>query len=250
MKRDAAELREYFADVHPSLVESMMYEGSLYQLPVEFNAADMYLNNQVLKRAGADFPAADWTRDDFTALLRDDEDAQRRPVHPVLLDQPAVGRRGALALRQRHQPAHRVQGARRRLAVGLLLPGRRAAGAAGGGFRWTTPQATPTASRRSYDYLASLIQEDLCTRPEGGNGQNLVGVFSTGRVGVTPAGGFWAGGLHLAGMKADRLRRAVLPALAHPAPPVRRRRATRCCARRRGRTRPGSSSSTPPARTP
>ena len=61
MQRDAAELREYFADVHPSLVESMMYEGNLYQLPMEFNAADIYLNKQVLKRAGAGFPAADWT---------------------------------------------------------------------------------------------------------------------------------------------------------------------------------------------
>ncbi|MEU1159448.1 extracellular solute-binding protein [Streptomyces sp. NPDC005921] len=73
----------------------------------------------------------------------------------------------------------------------------------GGGFRWTTPQATSARVEEVYDYLASLIQEDLCTRPEGGNGSNLVGVFSTGRVGVTPAGGFWAGGLHLAGMKAD-----------------------------------------------
>ncbi len=53
VRRDATELREYFADVHPSLVESMMYEGNLYQLPMEFNAADMYLNKQVLKRAYA-----------------------------------------------------------------------------------------------------------------------------------------------------------------------------------------------------
>ncbi|CAM5702285.1 hypothetical protein SALBM311S_03530 [Streptomyces alboniger] len=69
-KRDEAELRTYFADVHPSLVESMMYEGSLHQLPVEFNAADMYLNSRVLERAGADLPDDDWTHDDFTTLLR------------------------------------------------------------------------------------------------------------------------------------------------------------------------------------
>lgn len=82
VKRDAEELREYFADVHPSLVESMMYEGSLYQLPVEFNAADMYLNHQVLERAGAGFPAADWTRDDFTALLRDMKQASGSQFTP------------------------------------------------------------------------------------------------------------------------------------------------------------------------
>ncbi|MFF5483112.1 extracellular solute-binding protein [Streptomyces sp. NPDC012935] len=202
VRRDAGELREYFADVHPSLVESMMYEGSLYQLPVEFNAADMYLNHQVLKRAGADFPAADWTRDDFTALLRDMKSSSGSQFTPyfwtnrlwggvvpwlfandtnLLAESKAPG--GAW-LWDSFYPAAQRQGR-------------------GGGFRWTTPQATDARVEEAYDYLASLIQEGLCTRPEGGNGQNLIGVFSTGRVGVTPAGGFWAGGLHLAGMPAD-----------------------------------------------
>ncbi|GHI01834.1 ABC transporter substrate-binding protein [Streptomyces cellostaticus] len=201
-KRDAAELKEYFADVHPSLVESMMYEGSLYQLPIEFNAADMYLNTQVLKRAGADFPAADWTRDDFTALLRRMKKAGDSHFTPYFWTNrlwggvvPWLFANGTNLLAESKAPG----GA---WLWDSFYPAAQRQGR-GGGFRWTTPQATADRVAEAYDYLASLIQEDLCTRPEGGNGQNLIGVFSTGRVGVTPAGGFWAGGLHLAGLRDD-----------------------------------------------
>ncbi|NEB04005.1 extracellular solute-binding protein [Streptomyces sp. SID13726] len=200
VKRDAAELREYFTDVHPSLVESMMYEGSLYQLPVEFNAADMYLNSQVLKRAGAGFPAADWTRDDFTELLRDMKKSSGSQFTPYFWTNrlwggvvPWLFANGTNLLAESKAPGGAW------LWDGFYPAADRRG--RGGGFRWTTPQATDARVEESYDYLASLIQEDLCTRPEGGNGQNLIGVFSTGRVGVTPAGGFWAGGLHQAGMK-------------------------------------------------
>lgn len=202
VQRDAAELREYFADVHPSLVESMMYEGSLYQLPIEFNAADMYLSTRVLRRAGADFPDAEWTRDDFTALLRRMKRASDAHFTPYFWTNrlwggvvPWLFANDTNLLAESKAPggdwlwnAFYPAGQRR---------GR------GGGFRWTTPQATTDRVEETYDYLASLVRDGLCSRPEGGNGQNLIGVFSTGRVGVTPAGGFWAGGLHLAGVPAD-----------------------------------------------
>ncbi|MEU6417914.1 extracellular solute-binding protein [Streptomyces spiralis] len=200
VKRDAAELREYFADVHPSLVESMMYEGSLYQLPVEFNAADLYLNKQVLKRAGAELPPADWTRDDFTALLRQMKRAGDSHFTPYFWTNrlwggvvPWLFANGTDLLAESKAPGGSW------LWDSFYAAAQRAG--RGGGFRWTTPQATDARVEEAYDYLASLVQEDLCTRPEGGNGSNLVGVFSTGRVGITPAGGFWAGGLHLAGMR-------------------------------------------------
>lgn len=200
VKRDAAELREYFADVHPALVESMMYEGSLYQLPVEFNAADMYLNNQVLDRAGAGFPAADWTRDDFTTLLRDMKKSSGSRFTPYFWTNrlwggvvPWLFANDTNLLAESKAPGGSW-------LWDTFYPAAQRAGR-GGGFRWTTPQANQPRVEEAYDYLAALIQEGLCTRPEGGNGQNLIGVFSTGRVGVTPAGGFWAGGLHLAGMR-------------------------------------------------
>ncbi|MFC9926260.1 extracellular solute-binding protein [Streptomyces sp. NPDC127190] len=202
VRRDAGELREYFADVHPSLVESMMYEGSLYQLPVEFNAADMYLNTRVLERSGADFPAADWTRDDFTALLRRMKKAGDSHFTPYFWTNrlwggvvPWLFANGTGLLAESKAPGGSW-------LWDAFYPAAQRRGR-GGGFRWTTPQATADRVEEAYDYLAALVQEGLCTRPEGGNGQNLIGVFSTGRVGVTPAGGFWAGGLHLAGLRSD-----------------------------------------------
>ena len=59
------DLQEYFDDVHPSLVESMMYQGSLFELPIDFNAANMFYNTSVLQEAGLDRPPPDWSKDDF-----------------------------------------------------------------------------------------------------------------------------------------------------------------------------------------
>src|SRR5690606_27479397 len=55
------ELAEYFSDVSPVLTETMMYEGDLYQLPRDFNAANMYFNTQLLEEAGLEMPGEDWT---------------------------------------------------------------------------------------------------------------------------------------------------------------------------------------------
>ena len=40
VKRDRADMQNFFSDVHPSLVEAAMYEGSLFQIPIDFNAAN------------------------------------------------------------------------------------------------------------------------------------------------------------------------------------------------------------------
>ncbi len=68
--RDAADLQDYFDDVHPSLVESFMYQGSLFMLPADFNAANVYYNAGALQRAGLERPADDWTVDDFVTVAR------------------------------------------------------------------------------------------------------------------------------------------------------------------------------------
>ncbi|MBO9705673.1 MAG: extracellular solute-binding protein, partial [Arthrobacter sp.] len=69
VQRDASVLQEYFDDVHPSLVEAMMYKGSLYQLPLDWNAANMYFNTSALKKAGLELPPADWSHLDFRNML-------------------------------------------------------------------------------------------------------------------------------------------------------------------------------------
>src|SRR6478752_912253 len=70
VRRDAADMRDYFDDVHPSLLEAFMYQGNLYQLPLDWNAANMYLNTTTFAQAGLERPRDDWTQDDFSATLR------------------------------------------------------------------------------------------------------------------------------------------------------------------------------------
>lgn len=62
--RDKEQLREYFSDVSPSLIEAMMYDGKLYSLPDNFNAANFYYSKTAFDAKGVAYPTA-WTKDDF-----------------------------------------------------------------------------------------------------------------------------------------------------------------------------------------
>lgn len=62
--RDKEQLREYFSDVSPSLIEAMMYDGKLYSLPDNFNAANFYYSKTAFDAKGVAYPT-NWTKDDF-----------------------------------------------------------------------------------------------------------------------------------------------------------------------------------------
>ena len=47
-----------------------MYEGSLYEPPRDFNAANMYFNTNVLAENGFEVPGEEWTKDDFVEIAR------------------------------------------------------------------------------------------------------------------------------------------------------------------------------------
>lgn len=63
-------MQEYFDDVHPSLIESFLYKGHLYQLPDNFNAANVFYNTSALERAGVERPSDNWTLEDFFDVAR------------------------------------------------------------------------------------------------------------------------------------------------------------------------------------
>ncbi len=65
--RDREELGEYFRDVAPVLIEAMMVDGHLYELPSDFNAAHIYYNAAALTAKGIPLPSDIWTKDDFVA---------------------------------------------------------------------------------------------------------------------------------------------------------------------------------------
>ena len=69
VKRDKAQLTDFFSDVHPSLIEAMMYNGSLYSLPDNFNAANLYYSKGAFQKHGVPEPSATWTKDDFATAM-------------------------------------------------------------------------------------------------------------------------------------------------------------------------------------
>ncbi len=67
--RDKEQLKEFFADVHPSLVESMMYDGHLYSLPEYFNCNNIIYSKGAFDKRGIPYPTEEWTQDDFANLM-------------------------------------------------------------------------------------------------------------------------------------------------------------------------------------
>jgi multiple sugar transport system substrate-binding protein len=201
VRRDAEELREYFADVHPSLVESFMYEGSLFQLPIDFNAANMFLNTQVLRRAGLELPKPDWNHDDFLAMVRATRRTHGGAFAPYYWTNRLFGgvvpwlyANGTSFLTEAKAPGGEW-------LWQTFYPGERNRS---GGYRWRGANALDERVVETFEFLRELVAEGLGTRPEEGGGGALVGLFASNRIGAAPAGGYWVQGLHEAGMTADR----------------------------------------------
>jgi multiple sugar transport system substrate-binding protein len=201
VSRDAAELQEYFDDVHPSLVEAFMYEGSLFQLPIDFNAANMYLNTSVLAEAGLDRPADDWDTQEFTRTLRAMRQARGNDFVPYFWTNRLFG--GVVPWLYVNDTSFLTESK----APGgdwfwdRFYPGE--GGRRGGGFRWLEANAEDPRMAESVEFLRELVADGLGSRPQEGGGEGLVGLFAGGRIGTTPAGGYWVQGLHEAGMAAD-----------------------------------------------
>ena len=198
IKRDAAQVQDYFDDVHPSLIEAFMYKGSFYQMPIDFNAANMYFNTEAMRRAGVPYPAADWTHQDFLTMARQMRQAAGSGFVPFYWTNRLWGgivpwlyindtsfltetkSPGGEWLWDRFYPDHK--------------------GAYSGGFLWEGSNASDPKVAESFEFVRALVEEGLGTSPAQGGGNELVGQFSGGSLGMTPAGGFWVPGLSEAGL--------------------------------------------------
>ncbi|MGH2562847.1 MAG: ABC transporter substrate-binding protein [Thermomicrobiales bacterium] len=201
VQRDQAAMQEYFADVHPSLVEAMMYEGSLYELPFDWNAANLFINTKLLEERGHEYPAADWDKETFYQIAKDltKEDGG-----------PPFGYGWVNRLWGGWMPWIFVNGGN--LLTEARAPGGEwlwdsfyvdnpAAEGRGGGWRWEAPQANTPANVEALEFMVQLAQEGITPSVEAGGGGLLQGFFTSDSLGMTPAGGFWAGGLTEAGME-------------------------------------------------
>lgn len=196
--KDAASLKPYFADVHPSLVEAMMYKGSLYCLPTDFNAGNMFLDTSLLTKAGAAYPAPTWTMDDFHTLA-----TKISKTGSVGFDWVVrlwgswtsfMYANGANLLTEGKYPGGDWMWK-------TFYPTDPAAKGRTGGWRWGAPTANAPGVVEALDYMVQLKKAGLSPSPDVGGGGTLQGLFASNRIGMAIGGGFWAGGLKNAGMK-------------------------------------------------
>jgi multiple sugar transport system substrate-binding protein len=202
VKRDMSTLKgEYFADVHPALVEAMMYKGSLYELPSDFNAGNMFYNTTVFQKAGLAPPAADWTMDDFhNATEKITKLGGTNGFDWVVRLWGSwtsfMYANGGNLLAETKYPGGDW-------LWSTAYAGNPAAQGRQGGWQWGEPTANSPATVEALQYMIDLKNAGLSPSPDVGGGGTLQGLFASGRIGTAIGGGFWAGGLHNAGMKPD-----------------------------------------------
>ena len=203
VRRDKAELKGYFADVHPLLVESAMYQGSLFILPTDFNCGNMYYDTALFEKHGIGRPDPNWTLTDFEAIARKIGKANSNAVAWDWV----VRLWGSWTSWMYANDAN------------LLSEGRWSGGgwmwdtfyknnpsAKGrkGGWHWGAPTANDPKVVEALQLMIDLKKRGYASSPDVGGGTTLQGLFASNHIGMTIGGGFWAGGLHNAGMKTNQ----------------------------------------------
>lgn len=209
--RDAAELQEYFDDVHPSLIEAFLYQGSLFQLPLDFNAANIYYNTAALNQAGLERPPDDWTIDDFTNYLRAMNRGAVGDFRSFFWTNRLWG--GVVPWLYINDTSVLVES---KSGGGewfwdRFYPDDPTSSQRSGGFEWLEPDAENPRTIETFDYLRELVAEGLAVSPAQGGGGELVARFASGKIGMTPAGGFWVQGLSEGGMGPDDFDVSFMP---------------------------------------
>lgn len=197
IKKDAATLKEYFPDVHPVLVEAMMYQGSLFALPTDFNAGNLWYDTSLFDKAGVSRPADTWDQQDFINVVKH------------WTNTSAVGWDWAVRLWGSWTSWMYANNAN------LLTEGKWPGGSwfwktfypnsmgssDSGGWHWGAPTANAPGVVEALQFMFDLQKEGIAPHPDLGGGGVLQGLFAANKIATTIGGGFWAGGLFNAGMK-------------------------------------------------
>jgi ABC-type glycerol-3-phosphate transport system substrate-binding protein len=175
-----------------------MYKGHLYELPTDYNAVDMYYNPTLLAQAGFSTPSPTWTKDDFYKIAK-----------------AITKKKGSLTTTYGFGFVVRLWGSWdtwiHANGGDLLTFGRYPGGqwlwdtfykndpqakGRSGGYQWGAPTANLPANVEALQFMLDLINDGITPVPTVTGGGALQGFFSSKQLGMTPAGGFWAGGLH------------------------------------------------------
>lgn len=204
VKRDRESLREYFKDVSPTLIEAMLFEGKLYSLPDNFNAANLYYSRAAFDRKGVPYPS-NWTRDQFAEAL------------PKLATM-----NGGQTTEWAYFWTNRMWGGALPwifLNGGNILTEERAPGgewlwnefykddpaakSRGGGFRWNKSTASQPQNIEALEFLSDLTNKlKVAPSPSEADGANaqINTVFANGQLATFVSGGFLVRGLVNAGV--------------------------------------------------
>ena len=206
VKRDKAKMAEFFADVHPTLVESMMYKGSLYELPTDFNAVSMYYDPALFAEAGFGRPADNWTKDDFYKIAKAITKKKGSQTTTFGYDWVVrlwgswdtwIDANGGDFLQFGRYPGGGW-------LWNTFYKDNPLAKGRGGGIHWGEPTANMASNVEALQFNLELIKEGIAPVPTVTGGAALQGIFASKQLGMTPGGGFWAGGLHNAGLKPNQ----------------------------------------------
>ena len=197
---DKASLQGFFSDVHPVLIESMMYQGDLYVLPTDFNAGNMFFSTELLDRA-ASASAIRRTTGRRTTSTPWPRSGQAPPARWRGTGSCGCGGAGPPGCTPT-TPTCSPRGAGPAAAGwwDTFYKNDPAAQGRQGGWHWGAPTANDANTVAALQYMIDLKNARLSASPDVGGGGTLQGLFASNHIAMTIGGGFWAGGLHTAGM--------------------------------------------------
>ncbi len=193
--------QEYFDDVPPQLVEAMMYDGKLYNMPFLWGPAVIFYNTKLFKQAGVQPPKPDWTKDDFLAAAQ--------AVHKLGDDIYGFGwpnrHWGGLIPWVFVQDSNILKQTQFEGGDWLwktFYPDNKTAQGRKGGVHWPESMANDPRNIEALQFLQDLTWKEKVAPAPADFGQ-LANFFSNGKLAMLPAHRFMIGRLIGAGMTRD-----------------------------------------------
>lgn len=195
---EKANLKSFFDDVNPILIEAMMYQGSLFLLPTDFNAGNIFYDTSLFEKAGVDRPADNWTRDDFETIVKHWANTSSAVGWDWVVRLWGSWTSWMYANNANLLSESKWPGGQ--WLWDAFYPQDKGKPYQTGGYRWGAPTANEPATVEALQYMFDLQKQGIAPQPDLGGGNELQGLFSSNKIATTIGGGFWAGGLHGAGM--------------------------------------------------
>jgi ABC-type glycerol-3-phosphate transport system substrate-binding protein len=199
-------IADFLADVNPAMIESHMYEGSLYNFAFLWAAAGITYNKPLFDQAGLDYPTNDWSVEQFQDAARaiselgEDIWGYAWPnrqwggfvpwsyVNDTNLVEPEQSEGGDWLWDSFYPDLTEEERARR-----------------GGGWKWTTSTANDPKNVEALQMLMDLAQQDNAAYMVGPGGMGeLHTAFTTGKLGMMVSHRAWIRVFTGAGMTPDQ----------------------------------------------